>query len=155
MYCQLDQVKDVLDIAQAVRNALLREQPHNPKLLGCQRQACSVILGLLLWKEYDAFGQVGVIKQDGKEHRHHWVEVYLEGEAFVLDVTLSQWSEAVTEVVFLLKEEAAEEYGYGPSEDSDWQPQDAEESLWESVLQQLQIHQPVDEVLTEIAELVL
>lgn len=158
MFCQLDQVKDVLNIAEAVRIALLQEQPQNPNLAGCERQASAVILGLLLLKEYDVFGQIGVIRQAGQEHRHHWVEVYLEGEAFVLDVTLSQWGElyeAIPEVVFLLKEEAAAEYGYGPSEDFDWQQQDAEESLWGNVLKQLQIYQSVDEVLAEIAELVL
>lgn len=159
MFCQLDQVKDVLDIAEAVRRALLQEAPENPSLTGCDQKASSVIFGLLLLREYDVFIQQGVLMLDEKEYRHHWVEVYLEGEAFVLDVTLCQWAEhlggEIPELVFLLKEDAEEEYGYGPSEDYDWQREDAEESLWEIVLKELKMNQPVEEVLEEIVELVL
>lgn len=155
MFCQLDQVKDVLDIAEAVRHAWLQEEPENPSLAESERKACSLIFGLLLLREYDVFIQEGVLEIKGDEYRHQWVEIYLEGEAFVLDVTLSQWAEQygeeIPEVVFLLKEEATEEYGYGPSEDYEWHREEAGESLWEKVLRALQINHSVDEVLEEIA----
>ncbi|SHK62947.1 hypothetical protein [Desulforamulus aeronauticus] len=156
MFCQLDQVKDVLDIAEVVRRALLQEQPENSSLAGSERKACSLIFGLLLLRDYDVFIQEGVITIKGNEHRHQWLEVYLEGEFFVLDVTLSQWTEQyeaeIPEVVFLLKEDAIEEYGYGSSEDYEWQRDAAGKSLWNKVLKALQINQTVDEVLAEISK---
>ncbi len=156
MFCQLDQVKDVLDIAEAVRRVLLQEEPENPSLAESERKACSLIFGLLLLQEYDVFIQEGALTIKGNEHRHQWLEVYLEGEFFVLDVTLSQWAEQygaeIPEVVFLLKEEAIEEYGYGSSEDYEWQREAAGKSLWSKVLRALQINQTVDEVLEEISK---
>ena len=119
MFCQLDQVKDILDIAEAVRESLLKENPENQNLQGCGKQASTAMFAFLIVKEYDVFLQEGVLHCGGETYPYHWVELYLDGEAFVLDVTLAQFSQVpkhqVPEVLLLPGDEAAEEYGYGES----------------------------------------
>ncbi|RYD05944.1 hypothetical protein N752_06780 [Desulforamulus aquiferis] len=84
MYCQLDQVKEILDIGAAVRSAVMgyKLQSHWPK------SASAITCGLLLRKNLDAFIQKGKIHPNGVAYEHFWVEVYLDGEPFLFDVTI-------------------------------------------------------------------
>ncbi|PHJ36993.1 hypothetical protein P378_18985 [Desulforamulus profundi] len=155
MLCQLDQVKQILDIAIAVKNSLEGDSgiiDHRDY----DRKACSVIFGLLLLKNYDVFIQAGVLAAGEKEYDHFWIEVYLDNEAFVLDVTLSRLAENIKkelpEICFMPKEEAVEVYGYGPGRDYEWRREDCEKTLWQKVLAALDIHTPLDELLDEIDE---
>lgn len=154
MPCQLDQVRNILDIAAAVKNALAMEFPGTPSLRGLGRKASSVVYGLLLLQDYDVFMQEGVIQTGDKTHRHYWVDVYMDGEPFVLDTTLTQFEddlgEELPEIVFMPGEEAGEMYGYAQGKDIHWQPGDCPPEVWQRTLGTLKIDRPLAEILLAI-----
>lgn len=158
LFCQLDQVKDILDIGTEVRSSLLKEYPEKTELEGCSKIASSVIFGLLILKDYDVFLHSGNINLDGNHHEHNWVEVYLDGEEFILDVTLTQFvkklGREIPDIIFAPKEEVVALYGYGQSQEYDWRRDQCSEAIWQQVLEKLGIPKPVQEVLEEIADYV-
>lgn len=158
MFCQLDQVKEILDIAEAVRGALRAEYPANRNLQDCGKAASTAIFALLVVKDYDVFPQQGEVSRQGDVYPHHWVELYLDGEAFVLDVTYGQFcsgSGEVPEVIFLPADEAAEEYGYGAGKELSWQREACSQDVWQRLSQQLQLQVSVVELLDEVDQLAL
>lgn len=159
MFCQLDQVKDILDIAEAVQEALLETYPAKQNLEGCGKEASTAIFAFLLLKEYDVFLQEGVLNIGGEAYQHHWVELYLDGEAFVLDVTLSQFThllnKRVSDVLLVPGDEAAQEYGYGVSREIAWQPEACQDTLWQKIINKLQLALSVEQLLEQVEELIL
>lgn len=151
MFCQLDKVKEILDIAEAVRQALVDE--------GSAKEASTAIFAFLVLKKYDVFPQEGVLKLAGESYPHHWLELYLDGEAFVLDVTLSQFTQLlnkkVPEVVLVPGDEASQEYGYGESRELAWQPEVCPEWLWLKLIKKLKLSLSVEQLLEQVEELVI
>ncbi|MFZ5648984.1 MAG: hypothetical protein ACOY30_15340 [Bacillota bacterium] len=156
MHCQLDEVKQILYVASAARNAVLQEFPESSGPGGFSLESGSLVFGLLLLGGHDVFMQKGVISINGKNHDHYWVEVYLDGEAFILDVALAQFGggqdERMPEVLFMSKDEAAGEYGYAHGKDYDWRREDCEEKVWQAALDMLEINKPLSQVFKEIED---
>lgn len=157
MSCQLDEVIQVFNVAKAVRSALLKAYPDNPEMAGRGRQATSVACGLLLLDGFDVFIKDGVVELEGQEFKHCWLEIFLNGEEFIWDVTLIQFSsksgQELPDTIFMLKEEAEELYGYGQGTDYDWQAGDCGPAVWQDALAYLKIDRPAAEVISEVAEL--
>lgn len=154
MQCQLDQVGEILDIAAAAGAAVKKNCP------GCTalpfgRMVSPLIYGLLLLKEHDVFMQRGLINQGGKAKEHFWVEIYFEGEAFILDAAAGCFEDGGgkgNDVLFMPKEEACEKYGYDQGTDLDWIPGDCDRGVLRSALDKLGINREVDDLLEEISE---
>ncbi|MFZ5642072.1 MAG: hypothetical protein ACOY46_00620 [Bacillota bacterium] len=154
MHCQLDQVREILDVATATGNAILKETPE-AELFDFSRMSCSVIYGLLLLKDYDVFIQEGLVDYQGREMDHFWVEVYFEGEAFILDTAIARFLSSdgrVEDVIFLPGDEASGKYGYRQGKDYEWSPEDCDERVWQSVIKTLGIEKPLSEILADIRE---
>lgn len=156
--CKIDEIRQVFDVADAVREALLEAYPHRPKLEECCRQAASVIFGILLISEVDAFLKEGVVEINDSKLPHCWLELFFNGDEFILDVTLTQFEEQyidqiLPDTVFMIKEDAEMTYGYARGTEYDWQRDDCAPELWQAVLDTLRITRPVDEVLDEVSEI--
>ena len=109
----------------------------------------SISYGLLILNDYDVFIQEGVIHYNGEVRKHFWVEVYFEGDAFVLDAAAR-----AGDIIFMPKDEAGDLYGYEQGKDYDWNRDDCGERVWQETLNTLGIKQPAGMVLMEIAELI-
>jgi hypothetical protein len=145
-----------LDIAAAAGEAVAREGPGDPGVLYFGKAAGSVIYGLLLLKDYDVFMQQGLIELGGKKRDHVWVEIYFEGEAFVLDAAAARFGEeggAAGDMLFMPGEEAGAIYGYQQGRHLDWSPGDCDRRIWGAALAILGMEREVDHLLEEIAEL--
>lgn len=155
MHCQLDQVKQILDIASAVRNSLLRKYHVKPYPPGLSLEAGSAICGLLILFDHDAFMQKGIINTGVNSHEHYWVDVYMDGEPFILDATLTrlenELGQKIPDVVFMPEDDAVEMYGYARGQDIEWQPDHCGPGVWEEVLMLLGINKPVELILQEIS----
>lgn len=154
MQCQFDQVGEILDIAAAAGDSVRKKLP------GCTafdfgRAVSPLIYGLLLLKEYDVFMQKGLINPGGGKNDHLWVEVYFEGEAFILDAAAGCFEDGGgkgSDVLFMPKDEACERYGYDQGSDRDWSPGDCDRGVLRSALDILGIKRDVDDILEEIGE---
>lgn len=144
MHCQLDQVGQILNIASAAADSVRKGFPGRPGSLDFSRVSSSVIYGLLLLNGYDVFIQEGQVGPEGEEKDHIWVEVYFEGEAFVLDAAIDG------DIIFLPKDEAAGVYGYDRGRERDWSPEDCDQSIWRAALDRLGIKKIVEDCLEEI-----
>jgi len=155
--CKIDEIRQVFVVADAVREALLKAYPDRPKLESCCRQASSVIFGIMLVSEVDAFLKEGVVEINGSELPHCWLELFFNGDDFILDVTLTQfeeqYSQTLPETVFMIKEDAEMTYGYARGTEYDWQRDDCAPELWQAVLDTLRINRTVDDVLAEVSEI--
>jgi len=156
LHCQLDELKIIFDVAAAARDALLKKYPGGIGIEEFTRRAANVTCGLLLLENYDVFIQQGIINFKGKEFRYYWVELYLAGEAFVLDAVLPLFTEGAgvqaSDIIFLPLDEAAAMYGYGAGSDYEWRREDCEEIVWETVLATLNIKKSPGEIMEEIAD---
>lgn len=158
MHCQLDEVKHILDCAAAVRDVVQKKLQEDTEIGEFSRRAASVTCGLLLINEHDVFIQKGTVNFKGKEWLLYWVEVYIDGEPFVLDAVLPLFAgerEARADVLFLPADESAAMYGYGQGEEYPWRREDCEESIWQEVLDALNINKPLDLIFEEIVDNVL
>lgn len=156
MQCQLDQVRGILDMAAAAGDSVMKNCPDGPGVFHFGRMTGPVIYGLLLLNNYDVFMQKGLIELGGKKRDHFWVEVYFEGEAFVLDVAAARFGEEGGEgrdILFMPKDEACELYCYEQGRYLDWNPVDCDREVWRSALSILGIDKEVDDLLEEITEL--
>ncbi|MEW5954101.1 MAG: hypothetical protein AB1815_10325 [Bacillota bacterium] len=157
MSCQLDEVIQVFNVAKGVRNALLKHYPDRPEMADLGRRATSVACGLLLLEGFDVFIKDGMVRLEGRDIQHCWLEIFLNGEEFIWDITLIQFSRQVGQelpnTVFMLKEEAEELYGYGQSTDYDWQADDCPLQVWQDALDYLKLDRMAAEVISEVAEL--
>ena len=157
MFCQLDQVKQILDIATTVRNIVVKDAGVNSLDQALDIKACNLIFGLLLINEYDVFIQEGVILLGDREYPHYWTEVYLDGEAFILDTTIARLAPVlnkdIPEVYFMPQDEAVEEYGYGKGKEFSWQREACDKSIWQRVLAELDIKGSVEDIIQEISDL--
>ncbi|ABO51167.1 hypothetical protein Dred_2661 [Desulforamulus reducens MI-1] len=152
MFCQLDQVKQILDMASAVKNILKEERFLNIDL---DRKSCSILYGLLLLKDYDVFIQRGTVSFEGREFPHHWTEIYLDGEAFILDINLVSSAKVENrseDIYFMPEEDAVKDYGYQALQEYGWKKEDCQREIWQRVLKELNISKNVDQVLEEIEE---
>jgi len=154
LFCQLDQVGQVLDIANAVRDALQEEFSETLNLYEYSRKAGSVAFGLLLLHDYDVFYKRGFININDKQCEHYWVEVFFDGEALILSAFVREESAPKkADFVLLPEDEAVSLYGLTGGRDVEWQQGDCEESVWRAVLNMLHIDKPLPEILDEIANL--
>lgn len=144
MHCQLDQVREILDIAAVAEAAVKKECPESPGAFQMGRMAGPIIYGLLLLKDYDAFMQAGMVNLDGQKREHCWVEVYFEGEAFVLDAGIAG------EILFLPGDEAGAAYGYEQGRELEWSPEDYDRKIWRAALDILGINKEVEDIWGEI-----
>lgn len=154
MQCQLDQVGEILDIAAAAGDAV-KKNYSGCTALPFGRMVSPVIYGLLLLKEYDVFMQRGLINPGGEKTEHFWVEVYFEGEAFILDAAAGCFEDGGgkgRDVLFMPKDEACEMYGYDQGADRDWIPGDCDRGVLRSALDKLGINREVENILKEISE---
>ncbi|GAB6179813.1 hypothetical protein JCM14036_11320 [Desulfotomaculum defluvii] len=153
MFCQLDHVKEILDTAAAVQSVLAEEQCEEEVFA---QKACSMLYGLLLLRDYDVFIQKGVITLEGREYPHQWIEMYLDGQAFILDISLGTLSEIMKDkpeqVYFSLEEDAVIEYGYQVHQESSWQKEDCQRQTWQRVIDLLKLPTTVVKLLEEIEE---
>lgn len=153
MFCQLDQVKQILDTAAAVKNVLTEEQTGEGVFT---HQACSMLYGLLLMMDYDVFIQKGVITLGDKEYPHQWIEMYLDGVPFILDIgleTVVGWGkDKPEEIYFLPEEDAVMEYGYQVQQETPWQKEDCRRETWQRVIDLLKLPTTVDQLLEEVEE---
>lgn len=156
--CKIDEIRQVFDVADAVRDALLKAYPDRPKMEECCRQASSIIYGILLISEVDAFLKEGIIEINDSVLPHCWLELFFNGDEFILDVTLTQFEEqfgqTLPDTVFMIKEDAEMTYGYTRGIEYDWQMDDCAPELWQAVLDVLRIKRPVADVLDEVSEIV-
>jgi len=113
--------------------------------VGYSLKFCTVLYGLLVLEDYDVFLKRGV-------NGCSWVELYLDGEAFVLTVTTGDDYDIGTVVVCFAPEEEAALKGLSGGKDIEWRSGECEESVWRSVLEKLEIKDPLNEVLHEISE---
>ncbi|MDO7787678.1 hypothetical protein [Desulforamulus aquiferis] len=149
MYCQLDQVKEILAIGAAVRSAVMgyKLQSHWPK------SASAITCGLLLRKNLDAFIQKGKIHPNGVAYEHFWVEVYLDGEPFLFDVTIGllgcTLGQNFPDVMLVPRDEADELYGEGF--EYEWSMEDCPRDILQTALNALGVAKSPEEVLKEIA----
>jgi len=150
MYCQLDQVGEMLNAARAVRDAVNQDAAEFLDTETLSFKASSVIFGLLLLNDNDVFIKKGKINFTGKQTNCYWVELYLDGLPFVLTVT----REAAPEVLFLPEEEAAEECGLLIEKDHEWRPTDCEEEIWQAALDLLDINKPAQQILDDILKII-
>lgn len=158
MHCQLDEVKQILDTAAAIRDAVQKNLTKDTPMGEFSRRAASITCGMLLINEHDVFIQKGRVNLRGKESPHYWVEVYLDGEPFILDAVLPFFAgerEGGADVLFLPAEEAAGMYGYGPGEEYPWRREDCEEGIWLEALRILRENKPLDLIFQEISEYAL
>lgn len=146
MYCQLDQVGEILNIAGAAKNAVYKDVNGDADFTALSFKASSIIFGLLLLKEHDVFIKKGKVSFNGVRNNYYWVELYLDGLPFIITVTC----EAAPEVLFLPEEEAGEEYGFLPEKDHELQPADCEEGIWQAALEALGINRYAHQVLEDI-----
>ncbi|WP_027364068.1 hypothetical protein [Desulfotruncus alcoholivorax] len=146
MYCQLDQVGEILNVAGAVKDAVCKDQqaPFDSTIISFK--ASSVIFGLLLLKDNDVFIKKGNVNVNGKQAGYYWVELYLDGLPFVLTVVC----EPVPEILFLPVEEAVEKYRFIPEKDHAWRPTDCEEEIWQAVLNDLDIKKTAQQIIDDI-----
>ncbi|SFG70643.1 hypothetical protein SAMN05660649_02438 [Desulfotomaculum arcticum] len=150
MYCQLDQVGEILNIAGAVKDAVAKDAAGVFDVATLSFKASSVIFGLLLLNDNDVFIKKGTVSIKGIQANYYWVELYLDGLPFILTVI----NEAAPEVLFLPEEEAEEEYGFLPEQDHEWRPSDCEEEIWRAVLATLDVNKPVQQILGEILKII-
>lgn len=159
MHCQLDELKIIFDIAASARDALRKGFPGGLAVEDFARRAANITCGLLLLKNYDAFIQRGIINSSGKKSPHHWVELYLSGDAFVLDAVLPLFMKNAgvqeTDVIFLPLDDAAALYGYGAGSDYDWRREECEEFVWETVLEMLNIKKQPGDIMEEIEDIII
>ncbi len=157
MHCQLDELKIIFDVAASARDALRKAFPEGVDIQEFTRRAANITCGLLLLDNYDVFIQQGVINFKEKESCYYWVELYLAGEAFVLDAVLPLFMEGAgvqaTDIIFLPLDEASAMYGYGAGSDYEWRREDCEEIVWETVLKTLNIKKSPVEIMVEIADI--
>lgn len=153
MFCQLDQVKQILDITTAVKNVLGEEQIGEGVF---SRKACAMLYGLLLINDYDVFIQEGVITLGDREYPHQWIEMYLDGVPFILDIGLATVAglakDKQEEIYFLPEEEAVMEYGYQGHRESPWQKEDCQRETWQRVIDLLKLPTTVERLLEEIED---
>jgi len=155
--CQLDEVKLILDIAIAARKSLLNELPENSVLYRCNPGPSSLVYGLLLLSGNDVFIQKGVVSMGDKELDHYWVLVYLDGDAFILDIAPTWYKDQLDvevreDVLFMPEGEAAAEYGYAMGKDYEWRKEDCGENVWQAALEHLKIKKPLSQVFRDIEE---
>lgn len=154
MFCQLDQVRQVLDIAETAKKALLKEYPKMSGLEDFSRKVSSIIFGLLLLDDYDVFIKKGVLRLNDMRCEHYWVELYLDGEGFILTaLEKEEQGQKVLDVQFMPEDEAVDLYGLAQGQDYDWQSEDCQKNVWQIVLRMLDINRPLEEVLEEISVL--
>ncbi|HBV98225.1 MAG: hypothetical protein JL50_00055 [Peptococcaceae bacterium BICA1-7] len=153
MQCQLDQVGEILNIAAAAGDSVEKKMPGCSALhLG--RTVSPVIYGLLLLKEYDVFMQKGLVNSVGEKTGHFWIEVYFEGEPFILDAAAGSFEDGggKGDILFMPKDEACERYGYDQGTDREWNPKECDRGVLRLTMDTLGIHQEVDFLLEEISE---
>lgn len=154
MQCQFDQVGEILDIAAAAGNSAKKKLPGGNALhLG--RIVSPVIYGLLLLKEYDVFMQKGLISPGGDKTDHFWVEVYFEGDPFILDAAAGGFVDVGGkggDVLFMPKDEACERYGYDQGTDRDWNPGECDREVLRLTMNMLGMRKEVADILEEISE---
>ncbi|MEG6523236.1 hypothetical protein [Desulfotomaculum sp. 1211_IL3151] len=153
MFCQLDQVKQILDTAAAVKNVLGEEQTGEGVFA---RKACSMLYGLLLMKDYDVFIQGGTIHLQDQEYPHQWIEMYLDGVPFILDICLGTVAGLIKDnqedIYFLPEEDAVMEYGYQVHQEYPWLKGDCQPETWQRVIERLKLPTTVEQLLEEIEE---
>lgn len=153
MFCQLDQVKQILDTAAAVKNVLGEEQTGEGVFA---RKACSMLYGLLLMEDYDVFIQGGTIHLQDQEYPHQWIEMYLDGVPFILDICLGTVAGLIKDnqedIYFLPEEDAVMEYGYQVHQEYPWQKGDCQPETWQRVIERLKLPTTVEQLLEEIEE---
>ena len=149
MYCQLDQVGEILRVAGAAKAAVCRDLQEPFDAAAISFKASAIIFGWLLLQDNDVFIKKGHIRSDNRQTALYWVELYLDGVPFVLTVNC----DPVPEVLFLPEEEAEEEYGLTPEQDHEWQPADCEEEIWQAALNELDINKPAQEIIEDISKI--
>lgn len=154
MFCQLDQVGQILKIANAVKDALQEHYKTNSDLYKQSKKASMLALGLLLMHDYDVFIKKGILAIDHENLEHYWVEIYLDGEAFILISSLKEEADyKVLDIAFMPEEEAIEVYGLSQGRDVEWQYDVCNINTWQKTLDILEIKKPLNQILTEIANL--
>lgn len=145
MYCQLDQVGSIFDMTAVVQKTLQKELPSGTDITDLSFNASAIMYGLLLLNDHDVFLKKGRLVTDLGTSAHYWVELFMDGELFILTYVPG-------EIIFMLEEEALAQYEFSGDSDVHWQEVTCEPGLWQSVLQAMGVNQPVQQVLETIAE---
>lgn len=110
----------ILDIATKIRGFLTEEFPDN-KLLKNQCKRAAILVDMYFKKEQvNSYPIAGFITKDGDTNNtsrgHVWNIVYLNDECYLLDITLTQFSQylqkEVPDIVFLPYQEAIQGYSF-------------------------------------------
>ncbi|TYO93953.1 hypothetical protein [Desulfallas thermosapovorans] len=143
MFCQLDQVKQVLDITSAVNDALRKKWDHPFDMAAYSLRAATVIWGLLVLDDYDVFMKQGA--------GQYWVELYIDGAIFIImAIQPEKPGQGLPDIVFIPGEDALVECGLSGGADYEWRRDDCEEYFWQAVLDILNRDKNVCDILDEI-----
>lgn len=154
MHCQLDSVKHILDVGSAVRKAMLDYIKKHPDMGDVGLISSSITCGLLLFGGLDAFIQQGEISNDTNTQEHTWVELYLDGEALIMDIFPGfNQQETKGDMILMLKEEAVALYNYGRDSEVEWKADSCPVPILQQSLNILNIVLPAQLVLEEIEAL--
>lgn len=143
MFCQLDQVKQILDTIAAVNDALRKKWNQPFDMAAYSLRAASVIWGLLLLDDYDVFMKQGA--------GQYWVELYLDGTIFIImAIQPEEPGQEFPDIVFMPGEDAWAEYDLSGGADYEWRRDDCEEYFWQAALDILNTDKKACDILDEI-----
>lgn len=159
MFCQIDRAGQILHTCAAARSALLGElQFEKGSLVELGLKISSIAYGLLLINDYDVLIIKGSVAINGSLQEHCWLEVYLEGDLFVLDAAFPLFVDNLVlrpqpdykqeDIIYLPKEDTSGLYVEGKVQD--WHREECTQSVWQRALDLQGIKKPLDEVCEEI-----